>query len=81
MVNTMATRPYTAMLFIEYLMSEEGFKPWGINIGAYSPNPNFTVNEGDLPIDVWKTVLIMEDSDYILENFEVEDFILLHCQN
>ena len=80
MVNTMATRPYTAMLFIEYLMSEKGFEPWGINIGAYSPIPDIKVNEEDLPIDVWKTVLIMEGSDYILDSFEVEDFILQHCQ-
>ena len=80
MVNTRATRPYTAMLFIEYLMSKEGFEPWGINIGAYSPIPDIKVNEEDLPIDVWKTVLIMESSDYILDSFEVEDFILQHCQ-
>ena len=80
MVNTRATRPYTAMLFIEYLMSKEGFEPWGINIGAYSPIPDIKVNEEDLPIDVWKSVLIMEGSDYILDSFEVEDFILQHCQ-
>ena len=81
MVNTRAKRPFTAMLFIEYLMSEEGFQPWGKSIGAYSPNPAFTVNEGDLTIDVWKDSLVMEDADYILESFEVEDFILQHCQN
>ena len=81
MVNVNANRPYTAMLFIEYLMSEEGFKPWGKNIGAYSPNPAFAVNEGDLPIDAWKACLVMEDADYILESFDVEDFILQHCQN
>lgn len=81
MVNTSATRPYTAMLFIEYLMSEEGFEPWGKSIGAYSPNPAFAVNEGDLTIDVWKDALIVEDADYILESFDVEDFILQHCQN
>ena len=80
MVNTKATRPFTAMLFIEYLMSEEGFVPWGKSIGAYSPNPAIAVNEGDLAIDVWKNTLVMEDAAYILENFEVEDFILLHCQ-
>ncbi|MBR3738967.1 MAG: substrate-binding domain-containing protein [Clostridia bacterium] len=80
MVNTKATRPYTAMLFIEYLMTQEGFKPWGKSIGAYSPNPAITVNEGDLTIDVWKSALVMEDADYILESFEVEDFILQHCQ-
>ncbi len=81
MVNTRASRPYTAMLFIEYLMSEDGFQPWGKSIGAYSPNPAFTVNEGDLTIDVWKGNLVMEDADYILDSFEVEDFILQHCQN
>ena len=80
MVNTKATRPYTAMLFIEYLMSEEGFAPWGKNIGAYSPNPSFKVNNGDLSIDVWKARLVMEDANYILDSFEVEDFILQHCQ-
>lgn len=80
MVNTRASRPYTDMLFIEYLMSEDGFKPWGKNIGAYSPNPAFPVNEGDLTIDVWKANLVMEDANYILDSFEVEDFILQHCQ-
>ena len=80
MVNTKATRPYTGMLFIEYLMTQEGFQPWGKSIGAYSPNGEIAVNEGDLPINVWKETLVMEDAAYILENFEVEDFILLHCQ-
>ena len=80
MINTKATRPYTAMLFIEYLMTQDGFKPWGKSIGAYSPNPAITVNEGDLTIDVWKDNLVMEDADYILDSFEVEDFILQHCQ-
>ena len=81
MINTQATRPYTGMLFIEYLMTQDGFKPWGKSIGAYSPNAAITVNEGDLTIDVWKNTLVMEDADYILNNFEVEDFILQHCQN
>ncbi|MBQ8159225.1 MAG: ABC transporter substrate-binding protein [Clostridia bacterium] len=80
MVNTKATRPYTGMLFIEYLMTQEGFQPWGKSIGAYSPNAAITVNDGDLTIDVWKDTLVMEDADYILESFEVEDFILQHCQ-
>ena len=80
MVNTKASRPYTGMLFIEYLMSQDGFKPWGKLIGAYSPDPAIQVNDGDLTIDVWKNTLVMEDAAYILESFEVEDFILLHCQ-
>ena len=81
MINTQATRPYTGMLFIEYLMTQDGFKPWGKSIGAYSPNAAITVNEGDLTIDVWKNTLVMEDAGYILDSFEVEDFILQHCQN
>jgi len=80
MVNAKASRPYTGMLFIEYLMTQEGFQPWGKSIGAYSPNPAIAVNEGDLAIDVWKNTLVMEDAEYILNSFEVEDFILLHCQ-
>ena len=39
------------------------------------------VNEGDLTIDVWKDALVMEDANYILDSFEVEDFILQHCQS
>ncbi len=81
MVNAKASRPYTGMLFIEYLMTQDGFKPWGKSIGAYSPDPSITVNEGDLTIDVWKGALVMEDAEYILDSFEVEDFILQHCQN
>ena len=81
MINTKATRPYTGMLFVEYLMTQDGFKPWGKSIGAYSPNAEIAVNEGDLTIDLWKNTLVMEDAEYILDSFEVEDFILQHCQN
>ena len=81
MVSAGATRPYTAMLFIEYLMSAEGFQPWGKNIGAYSPNASIPVNEGDLTIDVWKDALVREDAEYILDNFEdVNSFVLKYIQ-
>ena len=81
MVSAGATRPYTAMLFIEYLMSAEGFQPWGKNIGAYSPNASIAVNEGDLGIDVWKSTLVMEDAEYILDHFEdVNSFVLKYIQ-
>ena len=81
MVSAGATRPYTAMLFIEYLMSAEGFQPWGKNIGAYSPNAAIAVNEGDLGIDVWKNTLVMEDAEYILDHFEdVNSFVLKYIQ-
>ena len=80
MVSANASRPYTAMLFIEYLMSAEGFEPWGSSIGAYSANPAIPPKEGDLGLDVWKANLVFEDPEYILDNIEVEDFINLHCQ-
>ena len=81
MVSAGATRPYTAMLFIEYLMSAEGFQPWGKNIGAYSPNAAIAVNEGDLDINVWKSTLVMEDAEYILDHFEdVNSFVLKYIQ-
>lgn len=81
MVSTAATRPYTAMLFIEYLMTAEGFQPWGKSIGAYSPSTAITPNEGDLGIDIWKETLVMEDPEYILDNFDdVSTFVLKYIQ-
>ena len=80
MISANAARPYTAMLFVEYLMSAEGFAPWGKSIGAYSPNPAIAPKEGDLGLDVWKANLVIEDPEYILDSFEVEDFIKKYCQ-
>ena len=81
MVSSAATRPYTAMLFIEYLMTADGFQPWGKSIGAYSPSTAITPNEGDLGIEVWKDTLVMEDPEYILDNFdEVNTFVLKYIQ-
>ena len=76
MVSANANRPYTAMLFIEYLMSEEGFSFWSDDIGAYSGNSAIPEKEGDLPLSVWKDVLVVEDPEYILEyGLDVEDFV------
>ncbi len=81
MVSVNARRPYTAMLFIEYLMSPEGFEPWGKSIGAYSSNAALPVAKGDLGIGVWKETLVMEDPDYILENYEkVSSFVIRFLQ-
>ena len=75
-----ANRPYTAMLFINYLMTSEGFAPWGgagTNIlGAYSTNPAIGAAEGDRAIDFWKNCLVAEDAAYIMQNrTSVSDFI------
>lgn len=81
MVTANANRPYTAMLFIEYLMSQEGFAPWGKSIGAYSGNSAIPSKEGDLSLDVWKKTLVTEDPDYILDHSaEVYDFVIKYIQ-
>ena len=80
MVSANANRPYTAMLFIEYVMTAEGFAPWGKSIGAYSGNSAIPEKEGDLPLSVWKDTLVVEDPEYILDNFEVEDFVRQYLQ-
>lgn len=80
-VSAAATRPYTAMLFIEYLMTAEGFQPWGKSIGAYSPNTAIAPNAGDLDVTVWKDSLVLEDPEFILDNFEdVSTFVAKHLQ-
>lgn len=77
MITSNATRPYTAMLFIEYLMTADGFQPWGKSIGAYSGNGSLPAKEGDLPLSTWKDCLVMEDPDFILSNYEdVSSFVI-----
>ena len=81
MVSSNASRPYTAMAFIDYLMTAEGFHPWGKSIGAYSTNTAIAPLEGDLGLDVWKDTLVMEDPEYILDNYEdVYSFVTMYLQ-
>ena len=81
LLSSNASRPYTAMLFIEYLMGADGFKPWGKSIGAYSTNTEIAPLEGDLPLDSWKSSLVMEDPEYILDNYEdVYSFVTMYLQ-
>jgi iron(III) transport system substrate-binding protein len=73
-------RPYTAMLFINYLMTEEGFTPWGgpstTIMGAYSSSSDIGASEGDQPISFWKGCLVAEDANYIMANkSSVVDFV------
>lgn len=81
MISAAATRPYTAMLFIEYLMGADGFKPWGKSIGAYSSSTAIAPNEGDLGIEIWKETLVQEDPEYILDNADtVRTFVAKYLQ-
>jgi iron(III) transport system substrate-binding protein len=71
-----AKHPHAAKLFIEYLMSPEGFAPWAKDVGGYSPNPNIPINEGDHPVSFWEPRLVTEDPQYIFEHrAAVEEFV------
>lgn len=71
-----AKNPNAAKLFIEFLLTQEGFAPWGKDVGAYSTNPNVPVNEGDHPVSFWQPRLVPEDPQYLFENrAAVEEFV------
>ncbi|MBQ8200484.1 MAG: hypothetical protein IJZ74_01810 [Clostridia bacterium] len=73
--------PYTCALFINYLLSEEGFageKSWNSSQGYYSPNKTIQKPEGldDQPYEYWTDCLVFEDLTYINDHFvEVYEFI------
>lgn len=68
-------RPYTAMLFINYLMTAEGFAPWA-SLGGYSSNSSIAVTEGDSELSFWRDNLVFEDGEYIISvKTKVEDYI------
>ena len=62
--------PYTCALFINWLLSEEGFagaKSWNSSQGYYSPNTTIDKPEGveDKAYTYWKDKLVFEDLNYI----------------
>ncbi len=71
-----AKNPASARLLIEFIMTEEGYKPWSSDVGAYSSNPNIPINDGDHPLEFWEEILILEDPGYLYENrSQVEEFV------
>ena len=77
MLTSNAANPNAAKLFIEYLLTEEGFYPnWGIDVGTYSSNPTIRLNDGDFPISFWAPRLVPEDPQFIFRNrAKVEQFV------
>ena len=73
--------PYTCALFINYLLSEQGFagpKSWNSSQGYYSPNKTIAKPEGieDEPYEYWSDRLVIEDLEYIDEHYiDVYEFI------
>lgn len=78
---TTTDRPYTAKLFIYFLMTEDGFKSAfqtkAADIGTYSTNTEIAPLEGDRDLTFWKQCLVIENPDYLPEAYAngVLDFI------
>ena len=62
-----AKLPYTACLFIRYLLSDEGFRAgWGGIPGYYSSNHNVPPSmPGDPKLSVWKKQCVVEDMRFL----------------
>ncbi len=71
-----AKHPNAAKLFIEYLMTKEGFAPWSKDVGSYSANPTIPVDPDDKPVSFWSPRLVHEDPQFLFENrADVEEFV------
>ncbi|MCF7933711.1 MAG: extracellular solute-binding protein [Spirochaetia bacterium] len=76
LMSSNAQNPNAAKLFIEYLLTEEGFTPWSSDMGTYSSNPNVPLQPGDYPMSTWVEILVEEDPAYCFEQrAEVEEFL------
>lgn len=64
-----------AKLFVEFMLSEDGWQFWSKNVGDYSANVNLPY-AGDISFADWQKIAIGEDADYVYANrAAVEDFI------
>lgn len=62
---TRGPRPYTAMLFTNYMMTQEGFAPWNTAVGGYSANRKIPAFQGDKDLSFYTQHLVIEDGAYI----------------
>ena len=76
MLTKNGAHPNAAKLFIEYLLTPEGFAPWAEDVGSYSSNPGIAVDADDSPVSFWMPRLVPENPKFIFENrAEVEEFV------
>lgn len=76
LMSNNAANPAAAKLFIEFLLTPEGFAPWSSNLGTYSSNPNIPLQPKDHPMTTWVEILVEEDPAYCFENrADVEEFL------
>ena len=76
--------PYTSCLFINWILSEEGFSAWNnsSNMGVYSPNTSIALVPDDTGLDreitYWLDCLVIEDGAVVAEKYpEAYEFISL----
>ncbi len=75
LIRNNAKNPNAAKLFVEYLLTKEGFKPWSGSLGTYSSNPNIKPYPGDNTLEVWSQLLVLESPEFIFQNrADVEEF-------
>lgn len=68
--------PAAAKLFIQFLLTEEGYQYWQSDMGSYSGNPELKGAKGDKPLADWTKIMVGDDPKYIFENrAEVEEFL------
>lgn len=71
MIASNAKYPYTACLYVNYLMSEEGYQNvFGKDMGSYSANSAIGISEnaisyGDEPLAYWQDCTVVEDPAHI----------------
>ena len=71
MIASNAQYPYASCLYINYLLSEEGYNNvFGKDMGAYSSNSAIKVSDnarsyGDEALDYWQNCLVIEDPEHI----------------
>ena len=86
MIASNARYPYAACLYINYLLSEEGYNNiFGSQMGTYSVNNTIGISEnavsyGDQPLSFWQDCLVFEDAEHVQNvYFEVFDQIQQWC--
>ncbi|WP_320128550.1 extracellular solute-binding protein [uncultured Sphaerochaeta sp.] len=71
-----STHKNAAKLFVEFMLSEDGWQFWKNNVGDYSANKNLPY-AGDISFDQWSKVAVLENMDFVYQNrVKVEDFIV-----
>ena len=76
MIPTNSRNINAAKLFLEYVLTAEGFEPWADSLGDYSSNPEIPVSKDDLPLKEWSKILVREDPKWCFEHrADVENFL------